>query len=68
MSCNVMEISENRDLPLLAGNYRFLLGLIMMFVGLFIGLFSDVQGHGLGFLLFFGSPFVIFTDRKEFTK
>jgi len=67
MSCNVMEISESRDLPVLAGNYRFLLGLLMMFFGLFVGFFSDIPGHGLGFLFFFGSPFVIFTDRKQFT-
>lgn len=68
MSCDVMEISENKDLPLLAGNYRFLAGLLMMLFGLFIGFFSDVPGHGLGFFFLFGSPFVMLTDRKSFTE
>ncbi len=68
MSCDVMEISESKDLPLLAGTFRFLAGLLMMFFGLFVGLFSDVPGHGLGFFFFFGSPFVIFTDRKGFME
>lgn len=68
MSCDVMEIGESKDLPLLAGNFRFLAGLLMMFFGLFVGFFSDVPGHGLGFFFFFGAPLVMFTDRERFTK
>lgn len=59
-----VDIDENYDLPVLAGIFRVLMGLTALFVGLFIALFSDVQGHGLGLLLVFGSPFVLLKDNK----
>ena len=63
MNCNI-EAEKSYDAPVLAGTFRFLLGLTLTFVGLYIATFSDVQGHGLGLLLVFGSPFLIFKDDK----
>ena len=65
MTCcaeNNFESNKKYDTPSIAGNARFLLGVILTFIGLYIALFSGVQGHGLGFLLGFGAPFIIFTD------
>ena len=42
---------------------RLLLGLIMMFSGLYFGLFSAGAGEGLGFLSFMASPFVMLADK-----
>lgn len=67
MTCfaeNNFERHKKYDTPTIAGNARFLLGVMLTFIGLYIALFSGIQGHGLGFLLVFGAPFVIFTDNK----
>lgn len=53
------------ETPALAGSIRFLLGLTVMILGLMVGFFYDGQGHGLGFLLMFASPFIILTDKRE---
>jgi hypothetical protein len=37
----------------------------MMFAGFYIGTFSEISGHGLGFLMVLGSPFILLTDRKR---
>ena len=63
MSCNV-QFQKNYDAPALAGTFRFLLGLALFFAGLYIALFSGIQGHGLGFVVSFGSAFVMFTNEK----
>jgi len=42
---------------------RLILGLVMMFSGLYFGLFSVGTGEGLGFLSFMASPFVMVTDK-----
>ncbi|MDQ3064472.1 MAG: hypothetical protein M3R14_16650 [Acidobacteriota bacterium] len=63
MNCNV-EVEKSSGAPVLAGTFRFLMGLALMFVGLHIAILSDIQGYGLGLLLVFGSPFVIFKDDK----
>ena len=63
MSCCV-EVEKNYSAPVLAGNFRFFLGLTMAFAGLYIGILSGVEGHGLGLLMTLGSPFVIFKDDK----
>jgi hypothetical protein len=63
MSC-CTETEKNYAAPVLAGNFRLLLGLLMAFAGLYIGTLSGIQGHGLGLLMALGSPFVIFKDDK----
>lgn len=60
----VVENRKDSDKPALAGNIRLLLGLVMILAGFYIATLSNVQGHGLGFLLVFGSPFIIFKDDK----
>lgn len=61
MNCNIAS-SNSRSMPALAGNFRFLIGLFLMFVGLYVALLSNIEGHGLGFFLVFASPFVAFKD------
>ncbi len=64
MNCCVeVEAEKNYDTFALAGTFRFLLGLILVFVGLYISTLADIQGHGLGLLLVLASPFVIFKDE-----
>ena len=63
MNCYV-ETQKNYAAPVLAGTFRFLLGLLLAFAGLYIAMLSDIQGHALGLLLVFGSPFVILKDGK----
>ncbi len=42
---------------------RILLGLVMLFAGLYFGLFTAGAGEGLGFLTVMASPFVMLTDK-----
>lgn len=63
MSCQV-ENYKSYNAPVLAGNFRFLLGLLLLAAGLYIATLSDVRGHGLGLLLVIAFPFVIFKDGK----
>ncbi len=63
MDCTV-EVQKSYAAPVLAGNFRVLSGLILLFVGLYIATLSDIQGHGLGLLLAFGSPLAILKDDK----
>jgi hypothetical protein len=63
MSCSA-EVQKSYAEPVLAGTFRFFLGLGLLFAGLYTATLSDLQGHGLGLLLVFGSPFVIFKDDK----
>ena len=63
MHCEVQNY-KSYDTPVLAGNLRFLLGLLLLFAGLYIATLSDIQGHGLGLLLVIAFPFVIFKDPK----
>ena len=58
-------INKSYDAPVLAGNFRFFLGLILAFIGLYIATFTDIQGHALGLLLVFGAAFVILKDGKS---
>lgn len=64
MSCHA-EVQQNYDAPVLAGTFRFLLGLTMVVIGLYIATLTDVQGHGFGLLLVLGSPFVILKDKDK---
>jgi hypothetical protein len=69
MNCRVENYSQIENYksygaPVLAEDFRFLFGLLMVFGGLYIATLSDIQGHGLGLLLVIGSPFVIFKDGK----
>ena len=59
------EIYGNANSPQLAGKLRLVIGLVMMFAGLYFGLFTEMPGHGLGLLSFIVSPFVILTDKKR---
>lgn len=63
MSCRA-EYQKNYDEPVVAGNLRILLGLLMIFAGLYIAAVSNLPGNGLGFLMIFASPFVILKDKK----
>ena len=58
------EFQKNYGAPVPADAYRILLGLIMLFAGLYIVTLSDFKGHGLGFLIVFGAPFVMLKDNK----
>ena len=51
--------------PELAGKVRLILGLTMMIAGLYVGLFTEAAGHGLGLLFFIVSPFVFLTDKER---
>lgn len=42
---------------------RILLGLVMLFAGLYFGLFSVGAGEGLGFLSVMASPFMMLSDK-----
>ncbi len=63
MNCNI-ETRKNYDTPAIAGNFRILLGLAALFIGIYLAAFSEIQGHGIGFLLIIGSPFMILTDER----
>jgi len=63
MNCGA-QVQKSYGTPALAGTFRFLLGLGLLFAGLYTATLSDMQGHGLGLLLVLGSPFVIFKDDK----
>lgn len=63
MNCNA-EVQKNYSAPSPAAVFRLLLGLTMMFAGLYIVTLSEIQGHGLGLLLVLGSPFMILNDNK----
>lgn len=73
MNCNT-QIEENYsvekgyDDPAFAGALRFLLGLTLMFAGLYVAVFGDFQGHGLGFFLVFASPLIMFKDEGDFKE
>jgi len=61
---DVLETYRNNDTPVPAGTFRFLFGLLVMFVGFYVAMLSNFTGHGLGFLMILGSPFIFLTDRK----
>jgi hypothetical protein len=64
MNC-MAQTTDGYDVPALAGAGRFLLGLLMMIFGLYVGFFFEEKGHGLALLLFFASPFVILKNEKR---
>lgn len=59
-----IDIQKNYGEPIIAETYRILLGLTMLFAGLYIAAFSDFKGHDLGLLIVFGAPFVMLKDNK----
>ncbi|MEP7038469.1 MAG: hypothetical protein ABI891_09000 [Acidobacteriota bacterium] len=63
MNCQVHEY-KSYNTPTLAGNFRFLLGLVLIFAGAYLATLTNIKGHGLGFLLILASPFLILTDDK----
>lgn len=63
MSCKA-EYQKNYNEPVVAGNLRILLGLLMIFAGLYLAAVSNLPGNSLGFLLMFASPFVMLKDNK----
>ena len=62
MNCGA-EITSNADFSTVIEKARLMLGLVMMFSGLYFGLFSVGAGEGLGFISFMASPFVMLTDK-----
>lgn len=67
MSCNAQvennyPVEKNYDNPVFAGPLRFLLGLTLMFAGLYVAVFGSFQGHGLGFFFVFAAPLIMFKD------
>ena len=62
MNCGA-EITGNTDFSTVIEKARLMLGLVMMFSGLYFGLFSNGAGEGLGFISFMASPFVMLTDK-----
>jgi predicted lipid-binding transport protein (Tim44 family) len=56
------------NLPMLSGNVRLILGVVMLFAGLYFGLFSEIKGHGLGLIVSMISPLLILTDDKSETS
>lgn len=63
MNC-IAETIKNHETQIFTEGFRILFGITLMLVGLYIGAFTDFQGHGLGFLLIFGSPFILLSDEK----
>lgn len=63
MNCQVEEYKSYSN-PTFAGSFRLLIGMILMFIGIYLAIFTDIQGHGLGFLLIFASPFLVLKDAK----
>jgi hypothetical protein len=63
MNYNI-EIDRKNDLPVFAGIFRLLFGLTALLIGLYIAMFTDAKGHGLGLLLVFGAPFIFLKDDK----
>lgn len=61
---NNPETFKSNDTPVLAGTFRFLFGLFVLFVGFYFAVMSEITGHGLGFLMVLSSPFILLTDRK----
>jgi hypothetical protein len=59
-----MSETKNRyEVPELAGTVRFLIGLLMMVVGLYIGFFLEGKSTGLALLFFLASPFIMLKDK-----
>ncbi len=63
MNCQVQEY-KSYDTPIFAENFRFLLGLMLIFIGAYLAMLTDIKGHGLGFLLILASPFLILKDDE----
>ena len=63
MNGNIENYSR-RGTPVLAGAFRILSGITGIIAGLYLAASPEIQGHGLGFLLIIGSPFVILTDER----
>ena len=59
-----IESIKSYAVPVLAGTFRFLCGLAVVFAGLYLAAFSNVRGHELGLLLIIGSPFIMLKDDK----
>jgi hypothetical protein len=57
------EMERKTNIPTFIEKVRLLLGLAMLFSGLYFGFYSEGVGEGLGFLSFMAAPFVMLTDR-----
>lgn len=62
MNCAI-GITKQPNFSTLVEKSRLMLGLIMMFLGLYFGLFTVGIGEGLGFLSVMASPFVMVADK-----
>jgi len=50
--------------PRFIEKFRVILGVLMMFAGLYFGFFTAGASEGLGFLSAMASPFVMVTERN----
>jgi hypothetical protein len=57
------ETKRNRNFARLSEKVRLVLGLMMMFSGLYVGVISGGAGEGLGLLSVMISPFVMIADK-----
>lgn len=65
MNC-MTETNEGYDAMALAGTLRFLIGLMVLVFGLYVGFFYEGGGQSLGLLLLFATPFIILKNEKKF--
>jgi hypothetical protein len=49
--------------PRFVEKFRIIMGLLMMFAGLYFGFFTAGASEGLGLLAVMASPFVMITDK-----
>jgi hypothetical protein len=57
------ETGRKTNVPTFIEKARLIFGLIMMFAGLYFGLFSAGASEGLGLLSLMTSPFVMVSDK-----
>jgi len=60
---NAAVIKRNTNFTTLSERTRLLAGLVMMFTGLYFGLFTVGIGESVGLLSVLASPFVMVTDK-----
>ena len=51
--------------PRFIEKFRMILGVLMMFAGLYFGFFTSGASEGLGFLAVMASPFVMVADKRS---
>lgn len=57
------EMERYTNIPTFVEKFRLIIGVLMMFAGLYFGLFTAGISESLGLLTFIASPFVMVTDK-----